>query len=96
MALHTINFNLFSKSLHSFIFYLCLFKFEIQRSAVGSGRLTIQIKLQVYERYKTARWGDKKLKEFKFMLLDGSHCLHISESMVSISYTFHNQRALMS
>jgi hypothetical protein len=44
----------------------------------------------------TARWDNKKLKQFNFTLLDGSYGFHITESIVSISYTFHYHRALVS
>jgi hypothetical protein len=41
------------------------------------------------------KWGrlldgaTKKTMHFKLTLLDGTHCLNISESTISISYTFH-------
>jgi hypothetical protein len=39
---------------------------------------------------------DVDSEQFKFTLLDGSRGLHISESTVSISYTFSYQRTLSS
>jgi hypothetical protein len=39
----------------------------------------------------TAGSGDVNSKQFKFTLLDSSRGLHISESTVSISYTFRQQ-----
>jgi hypothetical protein len=35
-----------------------------------------------------ALWSEQKVKQLKFMLLDVSRVLHITESTVSISYTF--------
>jgi hypothetical protein len=35
-----------------------------------------------------AGFGDENLKQFKFTLLDGSRGVHISESTVTIPYTF--------
>jgi len=47
----------------------------------------VAVSISVYKIY-IVWFGDINSKQFKFMLLDGSHGLHISESTVSISYTF--------
>jgi hypothetical protein len=48
----------------------------------------IIIIISIYKKSLSDGFGDVNLQQFKFTLLDGSQGLHISEWMVSISYTF--------
>jgi hypothetical protein len=59
----------------------------------------IYIYIYIYICLQRVRLPDREdvnSKQFEFTLLDGSRCLHISESTVSISYTLRYQTALAS